>query len=521
MAVERLPGRVREFADYLDGLLGRLDRDGGWCAVFRQRDPEGMRAFLHGREVPPWDVLESLLQDLAVADGPAVAAAERERARALHMAAVSAYDALPGARDALGDRLDVMLRERRYAAGRRSELTRRLAAATSREEAEALRLDLAWAHDDHDRATARRAEIEARLSRLDAGVRGVDAGPYPAGLPRPEAGPPRDERHSGGTRSPWFAAPAAGPEARPGTPRAEPEVRTPPPRRSPRSGAPQRDVVRVPRPGLPEAGRAPADGPAAPRTPTPVPDPAPPPAGARRRRRGGARFAGAAEDGAVPVAVPPQAPLAAVPGAAGGRRPPRGARFAGAVAGQEPAERPAEAVDAELAAAVTGAVERLARLRAQGRSGEAHALLAEVAHWPAPRLPLLADGLRHAGLGADWDILLWEAAALPAGRLLAAADALEAAGRAADGRRMLRQGVARPAAEIGAAVLDLAERGRDREVRALLDAYVRVRAPVEAARSVAAGPDRLVPLLLAAARGASEECHWDLVHALRVAGFTT
>ncbi|MGW4450659.1 hypothetical protein [Streptomyces sp. NPDC004599] len=61
MAVERLPGRVREFADYLDGLLGRLDRDGGWCAVFRQRDPEGMRAFLHGREVPPWDVLESLL----------------------------------------------------------------------------------------------------------------------------------------------------------------------------------------------------------------------------------------------------------------------------------------------------------------------------------------------------------------------------------------------------------------------------------------------------------------------------
>lgn len=210
-----------------------------------------------------------------------------------------------------------------------------------------------------------------------------------------------------------------------------------------------------------------------------------------------------------------------MPGAAGGRRPPRGARFAGAVAGQEPAERPAEAVDAELAAAVTGAVERLARLRAQGRSGEAHALLAEVAHWPAPRLPLLADGLRHAGLGADWDILLWEAAALPAGRLLAAADALEAAGRAADGRRMLRQGVARPAAEIGAAVLDLAERGRDREVRALLDAYVRVRAPVEAARSVAAGPDRLVPLLLAAARGASEECHWDLVHALRVAGFTT
>jgi hypothetical protein len=29
-----------------------------------------------------------------------------------------------------------------------------------------------------------------------------------------------------------------------------------------------------------------------------------------------------------------------------------------------------------------------------------------------------------------------------------------------------------------------------------------------------------VPLLLAAAKGVSEERHWDLVHALRVAGFT-
>jgi hypothetical protein len=33
-------------------------------------------------------------------------------------------------------------------------------------------------------------------------------------------------------------------------------------------------------------------------------------------------------------------------------------------------------------------------------------------------------------------------------------------------------------------------------------------------------PATLVPLLLEAARGVSEERHWDLVHALRVAGFT-
>ncbi|MFJ9733931.1 hypothetical protein ACIRUL_21750 [Streptomyces sp. NPDC101171] len=594
MAVEQLPAHVREFANYLDGLLGRLDQGGGWCAVFWQRDPEGMRACLDGRELPPWDVLESLLQDLAAAHGSAVATAEREHARALHAAAASAYDTLPGARDALGDRLDVMLREQRYAAERRSELTRRLTAATSREETEALRLDLAWAHDDHDRATARRAELEARLSRLDAGARG--AGPYPAGPSRPQDGPPQDEWHSGAPPNPWFAAPAAEPEPRPGASPEERDWRSPstaepesgpgvsregrdwgspstadeesrpgasraghdpgvPPAtgRGPRSGtpegyalrapgpgrwdagrvpagglaepgAPEGDAFRAPGPGRsdaghPDAGREPVGGPAEPRTVTPAPDPAPPPAGGRRRRRGGARFAGGVEDGAVPVAVPPQAPLAAVPGASGGGRSPRGARFAGAVAGEEPVERPAEAVDAQAVAAVAGAVERLVRLRAEGRTGEAHALLVEIAHWPAGRLPLLADGLRRAGLGADWDTLLWEAAALPAERLVAAADALRAAGRAADGRQMLRQGVARPAAEIGAAVLELAGQGRDREVRALLDAYVRVRTPEEAARSAAADPDRLVPLLLEAAAGASEERHWDLVHALRVAGF--
>ncbi len=64
------------------------------------------------------------------------------------------------------------------------------------------------------------------------------------------------------------------------------------------------------------------------------------------------------------------------------------------------------------------------------------------------------------------------------------------------------------------------DEGRRREVRALLDAYVRVRTPEEAARCVAADPGILVPLLLEAALGVSDERHWDVVHALRVAGYT-
>jgi hypothetical protein len=177
-------------------------------------------------------------------------------------------------------------------------------------------------------------------------------------------------------------------------------------------------------------------------------------------------------------------------------------------------------LDAEARQSTVEAVQRLVGLRREGRSGEAHALLAEAAYWPAARFPLLAAELQRAGLGADWATLLWEAASLPADRLVGAADALVAAGRTADGEQILRQGVARPAEEIGEAVLALAAEGRRREIHALLDAYVRVRTPEEAARSVAADPQQLVPLLLEAAQGASDECHWDLVHALRVAGFS-
>ncbi|MEU0456293.1 hypothetical protein ABZ322_25555, partial [Streptomyces sp. NPDC006129] len=135
---------------------------------------------------------------------------------------------------------------------------------------------------------------------------------------------------------------------------------------------------------------------------------------------------------------------------------------------------------------------------------------AEPGEWP--------HELERAGLGADWQTLLWEAASLPAGRLVAAADALAAAGREGDGQQMLRQGVSRPPGEVGEAVLGLVAEGRRREVRALLDAYVRTRTPEEAARSAEPDPRRLVPLLLEAAQGVSDERRWDLLHALRVAG---
>ncbi|MFD3563370.1 hypothetical protein ACFWVU_27435 [Streptomyces sp. NPDC058686] len=453
MEVEQLPDQVREFAVYLRDLLARLDPDAGWCGIFWQRDPDGMRACLAGGEVPPWDVVEALLQDLAAGRGPGEADREAGRAHALHSASLTAFDARPGGRDLLGDRLDVMLREQRYAAERQVDLAQLLHTAATREQAEAMRLDLAWARDDHERATARCGELRRRMADLDRQP------PRPP-LPVPQQRPPTDA-----------TAPA-----RPGpTGRAEPSKRAKPARER------------------------------------------------KRRPRGSARFAGMldeaapAADASEPTVDP--TPLAVQGPLRDSAASPRGARFAGAAEGESaPAPAPLH-LDSDARDAIAACVSTLHRLRAEGRGGEAHGVLVEAAHWPAARFPLLAAELNRAGLGADWATLLWETASLPADLLVAAADALGAAGRTADAQQILRQGVARPATEIGASVLRLTGEARHREARALLDAYVRVRTPEEAARSVHDDPDRLVPLLVEAARGVSDERFWDVVHALRVAGF--
>ncbi|CAL9398172.1 hypothetical protein SUDANB105_01396 [Streptomyces sp. enrichment culture] len=624
MASDQLPDAVREFASYLDGLLARLDQGGGWCAVFWRRDPDGMRACLDGREVPPWDVVEALLQDLAAEHGPEAAAPAKDTARSLYAAALAAHDARPGAREILGDRLDVMLREQKYAAERLTELGRLLTEATTRQAADALRLDLAWARDDHTRATARCAELRTRLAGLnqhastgpaydtragaaeatETGTARPTTGPAPqpgpgtpgswasaaphstagaprlrpttpaspaasgaghgvAGEPYPPSGasnpgapaPHPRPRHEAGASAPGSdAAPGpvfgAGPAAHPRsaadasapgsyTAPASASGAEPAPHPYSTSAAPASAPGSYPAPAphaapppafdAPHAAPppaldrtstptgAPTSTPPANPTPTPVPTPTPTP---RKRRRGGARFAGAGEDDVAPVVVPPSpAPLAPAPVERAGRPVPRGARFAGVGdGGTEAVVR--EPADAGAAGAVAGVVEALVWLRGEGRGGEAHVVLAEVAYWAPARFPLLAAEMERAGLAADWATLLWEIGSLPADRLVAVADVLAAAGRSADGQQVLRQGVARPAAEIGQAVLGLVGEGRRREAHALLDAYVGVRTPEEAARSAAPGPQTLVPLLLEAAGRVSADRHRDLVHALRVAGVT-
>ncbi|MFF7337715.1 hypothetical protein ACFZAT_10255 [Streptomyces sp. NPDC008163] len=414
MTVHQEAVSVQDFACHLRELVALLDPGRGWYGVFRRRDPAGMDACLDGAELPPWDVMEALFADLAEVRGTAYAEEASGRAAQVHADCALSLDRRPGGRARLVERLGLMLREQEYAA-------ERLRAA--REGGDGGDAALAWARDDHARASARCVELRRRLSVL--------------------------------SRTPDRFGAAA---------------------------------------GIPERPPAPASG-------------ATPPT--RKRKPTGARFAGleAEGGGADKAPVLPAAPAAS----------PRGARFGGAPA-TPGAERPTAPPDPAALRSAQAAVGALLRLRAEGRSGEAHAVLCEAAALPAHRLPLLAVELHRAGLGADWATLLWEVASLPPDGLAAAVDALAAAGRAEDCGRLLRQGVARPAAEVAEAATALDRAGRGPLARTLLGAFVRARSPQEAVGIASVDPPRLVPQLLAAARAVSEAQERGVEHALRVAG---
>ncbi|MFH8568636.1 hypothetical protein [Streptomyces sp. NPDC017993] len=493
MSETQLRHPVAEFAHFLTDLVHRLDPTAGWYGVFVHRDPEGLRACLEGRDVPPWDVVESMLHDLAGLLGDQPLHAVGPRARQLHARAVADHDAGPGGRHALCERLEVMRREHQQAALRARELQGAVWAATGAPEAERLAEELAWAEDDYTRAGVRVRELGARLEALGGAEAAAMAGAAVA------AEPPAPPRTAGQVAA------------------AEPVVEAV-------AGA----VVEAVPQQAPERGA---------RTKAKAKGKKPKSKGAGRPR--GARFAGLepAEEG---VGAEDSAPLlpeigpSATPATAPDGRPPteddrqglpaaglspRGARFAGAYDEVPPAEDAAPiAVDAGAHRAAADAVARLAQLRAAGDGGLAHAELCAAANRPAPELPLLIGALDQAGLGSDVPTLLWEVACLPPDGLAAAADALAGAGRTQDSATLLRQGVARPVVEVGRVALELLERGRTAQARELLAALVRARTPEESAALAALAPDTLGPLLLDAATDVSPHRHSDIAHALRAAG---
>ncbi|WP_344443130.1 hypothetical protein [Kitasatospora nipponensis] len=457
-------------AERLSGVAALVDWDGSWFREFWQRDTEGMRACLEGREVPPWDVIESLLQDLATAKGAEGARHEARRLRPLYRAAVGAYDLGDGVRATLTERLHLLREEQHRSTRRLRDLHRQIGArVTGTDDPRAVESDLAWARDYHARICGRIAELRSRVAALEQvethSLRPSPAGPRPSASPQPATAPAqrRGGRRRGGAR---FAGLDIHDEA----------GSTHPP------GADQDPFTGT------GTGTV-----AAPR---------------------GARFSGASTTASVVTLAAP-----APPGADGA---PRGARFAGVAvtpgAAEMPVARVAPAVDDADRAAVAHTVELLRRLRTQGLGGQAHAVLAEVARQPAARFPLLAEQLERAGLAADWATLLWEVAALPLELVLGAADALSATGRSADGDQLRRQGMGRSAREIGTAVTALIAQDRHPAARAILDIHLRTRAPGDSAAVALADRTRLVPLLLQVALTISPTLHEALVRSLRVAG---
>ncbi|WP_328394489.1 hypothetical protein OHS70_06230 [Streptomyces sp. NBC_00390] len=508
MMVHQLPADVGVFARYLKELVALLDRSGGWYGIFWQRDPDGMQACLDGVEIPPWDVVESLLQDLAAERGPAFVQQESVRASRLQASAAAAHDRLPGGREALAERLELMLREQTYAQGRAEELIRLLGAeAEGAPAAEQYAHELSWTRDDHVRATARIMELRSRQAAL--------------ARPEPPAAPPDRAQHPAGAG----AAPGPGHRLRPAAPAAYGAS----PDASPQDGVRAADAYA--HPGGATARSVAAEegfGPVAdahdragraefaavePHPPGGTQDrPAPePPRAKKRRRPRGARFAGVEEQAEEAVVQPvPVLPVA--------DDVPRGARFGGAAAAAEHAAPAPVVAPAGASRSARETVAALGRLRAEGRGGEAHAVICEAAARPASWLPALAGELHRSGLAADWATLLWEVASQPAARLAAAADALAAAGRSDDGHQLLRQGVSRSADEIAGAVIALEDEGLAARGGALLAAFVQVRSAEDAARVPDRDPARLVPQVLAAARAVSTARERDVVHALRVAG---
>ncbi|MFE4636098.1 hypothetical protein ACFRJ1_22345 [Streptomyces sp. NPDC056773] len=389
---------IGQLSGYMRGLTQRLDPGAGWYGEFLRRDPEGMRACLDGAAMPPWDVLESLLADLAATTGAAALERETRYAAGLRAAAVGFWDRLPGGAEELRTLLASAAEQRARARAAQRLLTARLAEAVDPAEAEALSRELSWTRDDAARATARHEDLTARLeavtpggdrpghpSRPDPlhavpaqrgtpaaawpGVRDGARGAEPAGGSAGASGGaeaaavwpgPREAGSRAGTRA---EAPAGSPEgmrggaragSRAGTGEEAPEGMRGGARAESWAGA----LAEVPGAMADrESGRG-ADVGAG-----PAPEGAGRPVGRAEgrwlrgaRRGGGARYAGAGAEaaGAPAVALPPEGPSSATPlrGARFGR-PPRPA--AGPAPAGDPGPEQGASAEGPVAAARPGA----------------------------------------------------------------------------------------------------------------------------------------------------------------------
>lgn len=366
--------RLASFTAELGAVAAALDPRAGWYAAFARRSPGELAGWLAGEALPPWDVADCLLRDLAAVRGREAAARTARSLRERYDAVVRAEDALPGAEAALAGRA-AKLQEQQ---ARLEERARRLAAkevaarrSGREEEAGRLALSRRWLRDDASRVAARLAELSARRDALRPAAAGEHA--------RPEPWPPRES-----TAPPAAAAALTGP----------------PPRRAPR-GARFAGLDLTGQPGG-HPGERPAPAPAA-----------PPPRGAR--------FAGA------------PAPAPARDATQHSEEDRRAAADATARLRRLRAEGDGGAAHALLTEAANGPAGRFAALVAAlhgaGMPSDAALLLWEAAALPPERLAAAARALTATGRDEDCASLLRQSAARPAPEAGSVAARLSEAGQ--------------------------------------------------------------------------------------------
>lgn len=213
---------IGQLSGYMRGLTQRLDPGAGWYGEFLRRDPEGMRACLDGAAMPPWDVLESLLGDLAASSAPGALVRETQYAAGLRAAAVGVWDRLPGGVEELRTLIASAAEQRARARAALRVLSARLAETTDPAQAQALARELSWTRDDDARATARHEDLTARLEAVAPGagrpsptqqdpLNGVPAqraATSPGAVPAGAWPGPREGMRTGSRDAAWAGGPA-------------------------------------------------------------------------------------------------------------------------------------------------------------------------------------------------------------------------------------------------------------------------------------------------------------------------
>lgn len=521
-----LPLEVRSLAQFLRTLMASLgaapDRYSSWAL----HDPDAMAHYLDGSALPPRDVVDTLIRDLAVHRGVTLAPEAEAQARELHAAAVRTVDNAPGRVEELQAELEAMAGEYERTARREQQLVTGVREQQSRVRSGAMgqadyRRELIGVHDELARTRELRARAQTRYDeladRLAAARRYAEQARRSAPAPAPTPAPrPASERPTGARFAGAFTEPEPRVPAQSGP--ADPAAALPTGARfaGAHSTGKRRGLRRGDRKGAPGNG----------------------PEGRQGNERGNERGNEPSGSGIGGSQGPEQqqpdyrsehqgAPGRDRdhPGAVGGDGDGQNRWDHGT--GPGPGPGPGLAADRPPAGDAAGdaagqLADALGRLRHEGHVQQAQDLLWEAATWPPEHFPALLTALSETGQDSDAAMLLWELSSRAPQEVAAYSVWLVKAERDHDWRELLSQASSRPHAAVADTVTALASAGWHEQVSVLLGTVVRTRPPEDVADLAAdlsgAGANRCLRELLEDVGDAPRERRLRISAALRLSG---